>query len=103
MSDPGHGASQRFPIGAGGSGRRIPMAEYVGNMSLRTEAPCRMIAFMENAAQPREIAIVVYPGVQSLDVTGPLEVFAGAQQLIEETRRRDRGYRVRVLGRDGRP
>jgi transcriptional regulator GlxA family with amidase domain len=58
---------------------------------------------MENAAQPREIAIVVYPGVQSLDVTGPLEVFAGAQQLIEGTRRRDRGYRVRVLSRDGRP
>jgi transcriptional regulator GlxA family with amidase domain len=27
--------------------------------------------------------ILVYPGVQSLDVTGPLEVFSGAQQLLE--------------------
>jgi transcriptional regulator GlxA family with amidase domain len=32
---------------------------------------------------PRDVAILVYPGVQSLDVTGPLEVFAGAQQLLE--------------------
>ena len=36
---------------------------------------------------PRQIAILVYPGVQSLDFTGPLEVFAGAQQLIEATGR----------------
>jgi len=47
--------------------------------------------------QPREIVILVYPGVQSLDVTGPLEVFAGAQELIERTGRRERGYRVSVL------
>ena len=33
---------------------------------------------------PRQIAIFVYPGVQSLDFTGPLEVFAGAQRLIEQ-------------------
>jgi len=58
---------------------------------------------MANTARPREIAIVAYPDVQSLDVTGPLEVFAGAQQLIEATHRRDRGYRVRVLSRDGQP
>jgi transcriptional regulator GlxA family with amidase domain len=58
---------------------------------------------MTNTSAPREIAIVAYPGVQSLDVTGPLEVFAGAQQLIEATSRRDRGYRVRVLSRDGQP
>ncbi|HSZ68799.1 MAG TPA: DJ-1/PfpI family protein [Solirubrobacteraceae bacterium] len=32
---------------------------------------------------PREVAILVYPGVQSLDVTGPLEVFTGAQQLLD--------------------
>jgi transcriptional regulator GlxA family with amidase domain len=46
---------------------------------------------------PREIVILAYPGVQSLDVTGPLEVFAGAQELIERTGRRERGYRVSVL------
>src|ERR1700683_4479612 len=52
---------------------------------------------------PRQVAILVYEGVQSLDVTGPLEVFAGAQRLIEASDRADRGYEVRVVGRDGAP
>jgi transcriptional regulator GlxA family with amidase domain len=52
---------------------------------------------------PRQIAILVYPGVQSLDFTGPLEVFAGAQQLIEESGRRERGYELKLLSVDGRP
>lgn len=51
----------------------------------------------------RQIAILAYPEVQSLDVTGPLEVFAGAQALIDASGRSDRGYRVRVLSRDGAP
>jgi transcriptional regulator GlxA family with amidase domain len=51
----------------------------------------------------RLIVIVAYPGVQSLDVTGPLEVFAGAQQLIGASSSRERGYDVRVLSRDGQP
>ena len=52
---------------------------------------------------PRQVAILVYDGVQSLDVTGPLEVFAGAQRLIEASDRADRGYDVRVVGREGAP
>jgi transcriptional regulator GlxA family with amidase domain len=75
---------------------------------------------------PRDVVILVYPGVQSLDVTGPLEVFTGAQQLLQaqalgyEGRRgstgpdkqpgsagrgeqRDRGYRVLVVSPDGAP
>ncbi len=55
------------------------------------------------ARPPRQIAIVAFPGVQSLDVTGPLEVFAGAQQLIERRGRRERGYDVRILSRAGEP
>jgi transcriptional regulator GlxA family with amidase domain len=39
--------------------------------------------------------------VQSLDVTGPLEVFATAQTMIEAHGRAGRGYRVRVVSRDG--
>ena len=46
---------------------------------------------------PRQIAILVFPGVQSLDLTGPLEVFSGAQQLIDATDRRERGYEITVL------
>jgi transcriptional regulator GlxA family with amidase domain len=32
-------------------------------------------------APPRRVVIVAYPGVQSLDVTGPLEVFAAANRF----------------------
>jgi len=56
-----------------------------------------------SAPKSRQIAIVAYPGVQSLDVTGPLEVFTAARQLIDVTGRRERGYDVRVLSRDGKP
>lgn len=53
--------------------------------------------------EPRLIIIVVYPEVQSLDVTGPLEVFCGAHQLVERTGLPDCGYRVRVVSRRGEP
>ena len=56
---------------------------------------------MERTRSPREVAIVVYPGVQSLDVTGPLEVFAGARALIDAQARAERPYRVHILSRDG--
>jgi transcriptional regulator GlxA family with amidase domain len=53
--------------------------------------------------QTRQIAILAFPGVQSLDITGPLEVFAGAQALIDATGREERGYNVLVLSSDGAP
>ena len=43
---------------------------------------------MTRPRPPRNIVILVYPGVQSLDVTGPLEVFSGAQLLLEAGHRR---------------
>jgi transcriptional regulator GlxA family with amidase domain len=53
---------------------------------------------------PRQVVILVYPGVQSLDFTGPLEVFAGAQRLVEESGRREgSGYEVKLLSFDGGP
>jgi len=58
---------------------------------------------MDATQTPRQIAILVYPGVQSLDFAGPLEVFAGAQRLIEQTGRGERGYEVRLLSVDGKP
>jgi transcriptional regulator GlxA family with amidase domain len=54
-------------------------------------------------ASRRHILILVFPEVQSLDVTGPLEVFAGAQTLIEATGLPGRGYDVQILSRDGAP
>jgi len=58
---------------------------------------------VENARTPRLVAIVAFEDVQSLDVTGPLEVFTAAERLIEAESRRDRGYEVLVLSSDGRP
>jgi transcriptional regulator GlxA family with amidase domain len=58
---------------------------------------------MENHEPQRQVAILAYPGVQSLDVTGPLEVFAGAQELVAATGRFERGYEIRILSRDGAP
>jgi transcriptional regulator GlxA family with amidase domain len=54
-------------------------------------------------ARPRRIVILAFPDVQSLDITGPLEVFASACTLIEATGRADPGYEVLVISRDGAP
>jgi len=43
--------------------------------------------------EPRSVVIVVYPGVQSLDVTGPLEVFAVANRY------RPGSYRTTLVAR----
>ncbi|HEY2767391.1 MAG TPA: DJ-1/PfpI family protein [Solirubrobacteraceae bacterium] len=62
---------------------------------------------MTPRAAPRDVVILIYPGVQSLDVTGPLEVFSGAQQLLQFEAGgedlRDPGYRLHVVSPDGAP
>ena len=45
----------------------------------------------------RRVLIVAFPGVQSLDVTGPLEVFATAEQLVEGS------YDVEVVASEAGP
>jgi transcriptional regulator GlxA family with amidase domain len=79
------------------------MAEIVGNLSLRTRSGWVMIASMRASSAPRQVVIVAFPGVQSLDVTGPLEVFVGAEQLIAAGLSDGRGYEVTVVSRDGAP
>jgi transcriptional regulator GlxA family with amidase domain len=56
---------------------------------------------MPKRPPPRQVAIIVFPEVQSLDLTGPLEVFAGAQTLIEAVGREDCGYELSILSRNG--
>ncbi len=55
---------------------------------------------MAHSPSTRQIAIALFPGVQSLDVTGPLEVFSGAGQLLAGT---PAAYEIRTLSFDGRP
>jgi transcriptional regulator GlxA family with amidase domain len=48
---------------------------------------------------PKRVAMLAYPGVQILDVTGPLEVFARASRwLREDGGRSDYPYTVEILG-----
>jgi transcriptional regulator GlxA family with amidase domain len=51
----------------------------------------------------REIVLLLYPDFQSLDLTGPLEVFAGAHRLVSARSRREPGYKITLLSRDGEP
>jgi transcriptional regulator GlxA family with amidase domain len=46
---------------------------------------------------PRTVLAVLFDGLQSLDVTGPLEVFAGAERISPGT------YRIRTASLDGAP
>jgi transcriptional regulator GlxA family with amidase domain len=47
---------------------------------------------------PRQVVMVVYPGIQSLDLVGPTEVFATANQLAGRAE-----YRIVVASDDGGP
>jgi transcriptional regulator GlxA family with amidase domain len=67
------------------------MAEKVGSSSLRPSAERRRI---DGMAQ-RTVLVVVFDDVQSLDVTGPVEVFTGAEQRIPGS------YRIRTASLDG--
>ncbi|MEV6952597.1 GlxA family transcriptional regulator [Streptomyces sp. NPDC051183] len=48
--------------------------------------------------QQRNVLVVLYDGVQSLDVTGPVEVFAGAARALGST-----GYAIRTVSLGGAP
>jgi transcriptional regulator GlxA family with amidase domain len=58
---------------------------------------------MDHHGMTRTVALLLFPGVQSLDVTGPLEVFAAASQLLEHEHRPEQRYVVRLLSIDGAP
>jgi transcriptional regulator GlxA family with amidase domain len=58
---------------------------------------------MPRTVAPRRVAILAFPGVQSLDLTGPLEVFDIASRLIAATRPGERAYEVQVISQDGAP
>ncbi|MEV3853628.1 GlxA family transcriptional regulator [Streptomyces sp. NPDC050095] len=48
---------------------------------------------------PRTVLVLLFDDVQSLDVTGPVEVFAGAGHVV----RPGAGYRIRTASLDGAP
>jgi transcriptional regulator GlxA family with amidase domain len=61
-------------------------------LSKRSRPPRRT----PSAAGPRRVVMVAFPGVQSLDVTGPLEVFAMAARG-RELAGHEPGYRIELV------
>ena len=52
-------------------------------------------------SSPHRVVIVAFDGVQSLDVTGPAEVFATATQLLEHESSTHPGYEVSIVSPTG--
>ncbi len=53
--------------------------------------------------EQRTVLVVLFDGVQSLDVTGPVEVFTGATRCLDDADGAHRGYAVRTASMDGAP
>ena len=51
----------------------------------------------------RSVLILGFPGVQSLDLVGPSEVFTTSTLCLQMMGRADDGYDVRVVSRNGEP
>jgi transcriptional regulator GlxA family with amidase domain len=56
-----------------------------------------------SAAPPRRIALLAYPDVQALDLSGPLELFARATRVVQDENRRAAGYTLSVVGTEKGP
>jgi transcriptional regulator GlxA family with amidase domain len=69
----------------------------------RQPIPTSVADRTNTGANARQVVILAFPEVQSLDVTGPLEVFASATILLAASAHLDAGYDVRILSRDGCP
>jgi transcriptional regulator GlxA family with amidase domain len=59
----------------------------------------------DESRNKRHVVILLYPGVQSLDVTGPLEVFHGADQALAARgdEHHQQGYTIRTVAAGGTP
>jgi len=53
---------------------------------------------MADTGSTRQIVVLLFAGVQSLDVCGPVEVFTGARRLLDAD-----GYEIHMLSVDGAP
>jgi transcriptional regulator GlxA family with amidase domain len=55
------------------------------------------------SSRPLRIALFAYPGVQALDLSGPLEMFARATRLLRDEGRPHPGYSLAVVGTEEGP
>ena len=61
------------------------------------------MATSRSPQRPLRIALFVYPGIQGLDLSGPLELFARTTRLLRDERRAHPGYSVTVVGTEAGP
>jgi transcriptional regulator GlxA family with amidase domain len=55
------------------------------------------------STEPLRVALFAYPGIQGLDLSGPLEMFARASRLLRDEKRAQRGYAVTVVATERGP
>jgi transcriptional regulator GlxA family with amidase domain len=69
-----------------------------------TPSPARCtLVVVARTERVHRLVVVAYEGMQSLDVTGPYEVFAGANQVIDEFGRRGPRYTLTIASLRGAP
>jgi transcriptional regulator GlxA family with amidase domain len=92
-------ASSNAPATARSLGRdplgHFELAGNVGPLSLSPDLPGGTI----HVAMPKRVAVLAYPGVQSLDVVGPHEVFARTSRWLRRDAAAGReAYTIEIIG-----
>jgi transcriptional regulator GlxA family with amidase domain len=79
------------------SGRTLSCMRSSSHVRSLTHSLARPLA--RQAGRTRRVAMLAFPDVQILDVTGPLEVFSRTSRwLRSEGRRKDEAYSVEIIG-----
>src|SRR4051812_11479160 len=68
------------------------------NRGINVLADISVFAHDRPMTKPLRIAFLVYPGIQALDLSGPLELFARATRLLRDERKSHPGYAPVVVG-----
>jgi transcriptional regulator GlxA family with amidase domain len=69
----------------------------VGYMALTPRPAQRSLERMARTTTDRDVVIVLFDGVQPIDVVGPHEVFAGANEVLDAEGRSDPRYRLSLV------
>ena len=77
------------------------MAGIVGDVALTPPPVASTMGTVSPVAREHRIVAVVYDGIQGLDLVGPVEVFHGANQLLDARRSSAARYRIVVAGTAG--
>lgn len=62
---------------------RVTAGAFRGHLVIDAIRPTAQDGCVCTSPSPRHVVFVVFPGFQSLDLTGPFEVFAGANDLLD--------------------